>query len=59
MMATIKEKVYLEVIQELVKERDKWEFLYKHPLPKGWIRAEEHPRIGELTAVIPDILLNQ
>lgn len=34
-------EVYLSVIKELVKERDKWEERYKHPLPKGWKFPDE------------------
>ena len=48
MKITQKDKVYLSVIKELVKERDKYEYRYKHPLPEGWCFGEEHPRIGEV-----------
>ena len=45
---TKREEVLLDVIKELVKERNKYEFRYKHPLPEGWIYGDEHPRIGEI-----------
>ena len=51
-----KDEVYLDVIKELVKERDKWEKRAKHPLPSGWNYGEDHPRIGDVIAVFPDIL---
>ena len=53
---TVRDKVYLSVIDELVKERDKYEFRYKHPLPKGWSYGDEYPRIGEVLPLFPDIL---
>jgi hypothetical protein len=48
--------VYIEVIKELVKEKNKWESRAKNPLPKGWMYAEDHPRIGEVLALFPNIL---
>jgi hypothetical protein len=38
-------EVYMSVITELVKEKDKYEYRYKHPLPKGWIYADGFPDI--------------
>jgi hypothetical protein len=55
MAKTKKDQVYLNVINELVKERDKWEYRYKYPLPKGWMYADEHPRIGEVVLLFPNI----
>jgi hypothetical protein len=48
--------VYIGVIKELVKEKNRWEFKAKNPLPEGWMYAEDHPRIGEVLAVFPNIL---
>ena len=53
---TKREEILLDVIKELVKERNKWEQRYKHPLPEGWLYGDEHPRIGEVLAIFPDIL---
>jgi len=53
---TKREEVFLSVITELVKEKNKWEFRAKNPLPKGWMYPENHPRIGELISVFPNIL---
>jgi len=53
---TKREEVFLSVIEQLVKERDKWEFRYKHPLPEGWSYGDDHPRIGEVLSLFPDIL---
>jgi hypothetical protein len=47
-----REEVMLEVIKELVEEKNKWEFRAKHPLPKGWSYGEEHPRFGELVTIL-------
>ena len=55
MMQSKKDEVYLSVINYLVKERDKYEYRYKHPLPKGWSYGEDHPRIGEVIALFPNI----
>jgi hypothetical protein len=46
-MKRTEKQIYLDFIKELAKERDKYEYRYKHPLPKGWIFADEHPRYGE------------
>jgi len=51
-----REEVFLAVIEELVKEKNKWETRAKHPLPKGWCYVDEHPCIGEVLIVFPDIL---
>ena len=51
-----REEVFLFVIEQLIKEKDKWEFRAKHPLPTGWSYPEDHPRIGEVLAIFPDIL---
>lgn len=48
-------KVYMDVINILVKEKDKWEFRVKHPLPRGWLYGEDHPRIGELIHLFPNM----
>lgn len=47
-----REEVLLSVIEELVKERDKWELRAKHPLPEGWSYGDEHPRYGEVISVL-------
>jgi hypothetical protein len=49
---TAREEFMLEVIRELVKERDKWEHRCKHPLPKGWSYGDEHPRYGEVKYIV-------
>jgi len=54
--ATKNKDIYLSIIKELVKERDKWEFRAKYPLPGRWVYGENHPRIGEVLAVFPNIL---
>ncbi len=51
-----RDEVYLDVIKELVREKEKWEDRYKHPLPSGWCYADEHPMIGEVIALFSDIL---
>ena len=50
MKRTKNEGVYIDVIKELVNEKNKWEMRAKHPLPAGWIYGEDHPRIAEATA---------
>ena len=49
-----KEEVYLFVINELVKEKRNIE--ERMSLPKGWVRLKDHPRLGEVLAVFPNIL---
>jgi hypothetical protein len=58
MKKSTSEKVYLSVINELVKEKNKWEFRAKHPLMEGWCYGEDHPRIGEVLSIFPNILTN-
>ena len=48
---TKNEEVYIGVIKELVKEKNKWEMRAKHPL-KGWSYGDEHPRISEVIAIV-------
>ena len=50
MKITEREKVYLFVINELIKEKKGIE--EKMSLPVGWIRPKDHPRIGELLSVL-------
>jgi len=57
MKKTANEKVYLSVIDELVKEKSELEGRLRNPLPAGWIRGQDHPRIGEVLAIFPDILI--
>jgi hypothetical protein len=56
MVKNKREEVYLSVINELVKEKSELEERLKNPLPEGWIRAKDHPRIGEVLALFPNIL---
>jgi len=49
---TKREEVLLEVIKELVKERNKLENRSNHPLPKGWSFGDKHPRYGEVKHLI-------
>lgn len=56
MKKSITDKVYLSVINELVKEKSELEERLRNPLPAGWIRGQDHPGIGEVLSIFPNIL---
>jgi len=50
---TKREEVFFSVIEQLIKEKEKLEMRMALK-GTGWILPEDHPRIGEVFAILPN-----
>jgi len=53
---TKREEVFFSVIEQLIKEKEKLEMRMALK-GTGWMLPEDHPRIGEVLAILPNINL--